>query len=185
MGTAGLGANKSNPYIANPTTEERRSKITETFVAQREEEFVRHASCLARQGRWTHWDNVIPFDLSWSNLIYGPGPRIISFVLNAQINSVRNPRYAATVGLHSVSSVRHLSSGEVYASPCAGKLQIRVGTRKIHMAARLSFAQHRKSAICPTTSLQQTQAIKLCRNYQEVVSSLLRARRSEEEQCRQ
>ena len=47
MGTAGLGTNKSNPYIANPTTEERRSKITETFVAQ-DEEFVRHASCLAR-----------------------------------------------------------------------------------------------------------------------------------------
>ena len=32
-----------------------------------------------------------PFDLSWSNLIYGPGPRVIAFVLNAQINSVRTP----------------------------------------------------------------------------------------------
>jgi len=35
--------------------------------------------------------NVLPFDLSWPNLIYGPGPRIISFVLNAQINSVCTP----------------------------------------------------------------------------------------------
>ena len=51
IGTSGLGANKSDPYIANPTTEQRRAKITETFVVQREEEFVRHASCLARQGR--------------------------------------------------------------------------------------------------------------------------------------
>jgi ssDNA thymidine ADP-ribosyltransferase, DarT/zinc-binding in reverse transcriptase len=52
---------------------------------------LRHASCLVRQGVWTKWENVIPFDLSWQNLIYGPGPRVISFLLNAQINSVRTP----------------------------------------------------------------------------------------------
>src|SRR6185295_7406372 len=50
-----------------------------------------HASCLTRQGVWTHWDDVQPFDLSWNNLIYGPGPRVIAFVLNAQINSVKTP----------------------------------------------------------------------------------------------
>jgi hypothetical protein len=38
-----------------------------------------------------HTNNVRPFDLSWTNLIYGPGPRVIAFVLNAQINSVRTP----------------------------------------------------------------------------------------------
>ena len=38
-----------------------------------------------------HWDNVRPFDLSWQNLIYGPGPRVVAFVLNAQINSVKTP----------------------------------------------------------------------------------------------
>ena len=52
---------------------------------------MQHAACLVRQGVWTHWDKVKPFDLSWSNLIYGPGPRVIAFVLNAQINSVRTP----------------------------------------------------------------------------------------------
>ena len=90
-GTAGLGSRKSDPYIANPTKKERRQKITETLIAQREEDHIRHASCLSRQGVWTHWEDVMPFDLSWANLIYGPGPRVISFVLNAQINSLRTP----------------------------------------------------------------------------------------------
>ena len=88
---SGLGANKRNPYIANPSVVERRDKITSTLALQHEEERLRHASCLVLQGVWTHWNNVLPFDLSWPNLIYGPGPRVISFVLNAQINSVCTP----------------------------------------------------------------------------------------------
>jgi hypothetical protein len=44
----------------------------------------RLASC------WTHWNGVRPFDLSWKNL-YGPGPRLLGFVLNSLINSVRTP----------------------------------------------------------------------------------------------
>ena len=50
-----------------------------------------YAACCVLQGVWTHWENVIPFDFSWTNLIYGPGPRVIAFILNAQINSVRTP----------------------------------------------------------------------------------------------
>src|SRR3954469_22350723 len=52
---------------------------------------MQHASRLTRQGVWTHWSDVRPFDLSWKNLIYGPGPKVIAFVLNAQINSVKTP----------------------------------------------------------------------------------------------
>ena len=88
---SGLGSNISDPYIANPTVADLRSKVTSTLADQCEEKRVQHASCLVRQGVWTHWDNVRPFDLSWTNLIYGPGPRVIAFVLNAQINSVRTP----------------------------------------------------------------------------------------------
>ena len=32
-----------------------------------------------------------PFDLSWGNLLSGPGPKLLSFVLNSLINSVRTP----------------------------------------------------------------------------------------------
>ena len=90
-GTSGLGSSMTSDYIANPSTAERRAKATETLAIQHEEEFIRHASCLVRQGVWTHWENVTPFDFSWTNLIYGPGPRVISFVLNSSINSVRSP----------------------------------------------------------------------------------------------
>ncbi len=85
---SGLGSGNCN---ANPSMEEMRRRVSVTLRNQLEEDLVRHASCLTRQGVWTHWDYVLPFDLSWPNLIYGPGPRIIAFVLNAQINSVRTP----------------------------------------------------------------------------------------------
>jgi len=97
-GTAGLGSNKSNPYIANPTEKQRREKIAETLVAQHEEDHIRHASCLSFQGSWTHWEDCIPFDLSWDNLIHGPNPRVISFLMNAQINSVVTPVLLALWG---------------------------------------------------------------------------------------
>ena len=82
-GHAGLGAVNS-AYIANPSIRQRRSKTIEALAIECEEKRMQHAACLVRQGVWTKWDNVIPFDLSWANLI-------ISFVLNAQINSVRTP----------------------------------------------------------------------------------------------
>ena len=90
-GRAGLGANKVDPYIAKPTIKQIREKVTSALRSEHEEKHLQHAACLVRQGVWTHWENVIPFDLSWKNLIYGPGPRVIAFVLNAQINSVRTP----------------------------------------------------------------------------------------------
>jgi hypothetical protein len=68
-GTQGLGACKSTPYVANPSKEQWREKMTETLVAHQEEEHIRHASCLPLQGVWTHWDNTIPIDFSWHNLI--------------------------------------------------------------------------------------------------------------------
>jgi len=76
-GRAGLGSLKENPYIANPSLRQRRASTTEVLKAKYEEQHVRHASCLLRQGVWTHWDNVVPFDLSWENLIYGLG-RVLS-----------------------------------------------------------------------------------------------------------
>ena len=69
------------------------------------EEHVSHAAQLAMQSVWTHWtDHSMPFDLSWRNLIYGPGPRIISFVLNATINSLPTPDMLRLMGLSPVGS---------------------------------------------------------------------------------
>lgn len=47
---------------------------------------------------------ALPFDLSWQNLIYGPGPRVISFVLNASINTLQTPDLLRLWGYKSVSS---------------------------------------------------------------------------------
>jgi hypothetical protein len=93
---AGLGLGR---YCANPTLSELRSKTGEALVQLQEEKLIQHAACLVRQGVWTHWDDVRPFDLSWKNLIYGPGPKVIAFVLNAQINSVKTPDMLKLWGL--------------------------------------------------------------------------------------
>ena len=77
--------------VAKPTLPEIRKKTGEILRELEEEKRVNHSSRLTQQGVWTHWDNVQPFDFSWRNLIYGPGPKVIAFVLNAQINSVKTP----------------------------------------------------------------------------------------------
>ena len=60
------------------------------------------AHTLTRQGAWTHWcENVRPLDFSWKNLIYGPGKRILSFLLNAQINSLPSPSMMKLMGYSS------------------------------------------------------------------------------------
>ena len=57
-----------------------------------DEELEAHSSGLPMQGVWLSWEQgVFPFDLSWDNLIQGPGSRVVSFVLNATHNSVMTP----------------------------------------------------------------------------------------------
>lgn len=57
-----------------------------------DEKLEAHAVDLGMQGSWLGWEEgVFPFDLSWDNLIMGPGGRVVSFVLNATHNSVMTP----------------------------------------------------------------------------------------------
>jgi hypothetical protein len=69
------------------------------------EDHMAHVAGLAMQSVWTHWaDKSSPFDLSWGNLIWGPGPRIISFVLNATINSLPTPSMLHLMSLSPVEN---------------------------------------------------------------------------------
>jgi hypothetical protein len=85
----GLGNGK---FKADHTTAEIRKLVSVTTRGFAEDKRIQHAQNLAIQGTWTKWhDNVIPFDLSWKNLIYGQGPHVIKFVLNATVNWVKTP----------------------------------------------------------------------------------------------
>jgi hypothetical protein len=117
-------------------------KITETLRVQREEKHLEHAACLVQQGVWSHWDNVMPFDLSWKNLIYGPGPRIISFILNAQINSVRTPDMMKLWG-YPQCMLCLMWSGEVHPPPYTRQLQICSRSRSIYLETRFRADEHR------------------------------------------
>jgi hypothetical protein len=85
----GLGSGK---FKAHRTVAEIRKLVSSVATGFTEEKRIQHAQGLAQQGTWTQWqNNVIPFDLSWENLIYGPGPYVIKFVLNATVNWVKTP----------------------------------------------------------------------------------------------
>src|SRR4051812_11070568 len=59
----GLGAGR---YLANPTSIDRRSLLARSLLDESEKVLVAHSSCLVRQGVWTHWDGVRPFDMAKS-----------------------------------------------------------------------------------------------------------------------
>jgi hypothetical protein len=88
QGREGLG---NGHFVANPCLSERRSLLVKMLLRESETALIEHSSSLVRQGVWTRFSAVRPFDLSWFNLISGPGPKLLSFVLNSLINSVRTP----------------------------------------------------------------------------------------------
>lgn len=86
----GLGHNLFVAHLDNDAEHRKRCGAAVRLLDT--EGHMAHAAQLALQSVWTHWaDKSSPFDLSWRNLIWGPGPRIISFVLNATINSLPTP----------------------------------------------------------------------------------------------
>ena len=87
-------------FKAVHTPAEKRSLAAATVKSLADEKYVRHAHSLSQQGVWTKWhQQVIPFDLSWKNLIYGPGPHAIKFVLNATVNWLKTPDLTKKFGL--------------------------------------------------------------------------------------
>ena len=88
QGREGLGVGR---YFSSPSLTDRRGLLAKTLLEESEKALVDHSCKLIRQGVWTHWTAVKPFDFSWRNLLSGPGPKLLSFVLNSLINSVRTP----------------------------------------------------------------------------------------------
>ena len=85
----GLGWGVYNP---KPAPSEFRKMVTAEVHTLENERFMSHAVSLPLQGTWTNWVELgEPFDFSWNNLIYGPGTKLISFVLNSISNSVVSP----------------------------------------------------------------------------------------------
>lgn len=87
--TIGIGHNR---YKSKPSIAELRRLSSKTMSSIVDEELWRHSHTLDMQGLWTTWfEHTRPLDFSWKTLIFGPGKRIISFLLNATINSIPSP----------------------------------------------------------------------------------------------
>jgi hypothetical protein len=79
-------------FVRNPSRAQFRNLVTEALKSEEQNRIAAHSHCLARQGVWTTWlERTVPFDLSWKNLLYSASPKLIGFVLNSTINSVRTP----------------------------------------------------------------------------------------------
>ena len=85
----GLGHNQYN-YSLSPS--EYRKFCTKAVSDLENSKQWSHAHSLGMQGLWTKWfNNTHCLDFSWNSLIYGPGKKIISFLLNAYINTLPSP----------------------------------------------------------------------------------------------
>jgi hypothetical protein len=94
----GLG---NNVFNGNPSKADMRKLLAKVTNDVEEQKLFAHSIQLERQGDWTSWyERVIPFDFSWSNLIYGPGDSLLSFVLNATLNTCRVPSLLKLWGYH-------------------------------------------------------------------------------------
>ena len=93
----GLGHNR---YNNNLSVAELRRLSSHTVSSLVDEELWSHSHTLAMHGLWTTWfEHTRPLDFSWKTLIFGPGKRIISFLLNATINTVSSPYLRHLMGL--------------------------------------------------------------------------------------
>lgn len=93
----GLG---NDVYNHNPTTAEYRGLCTDALSKLEAEKEWAHSVSLGMQGIWSQWfDNTRPLDFSWNTLIYGPGEKIISFLVNASINTLPSPYLLHLMGL--------------------------------------------------------------------------------------
>ena len=99
QGRRGLGAGN---FVAEPSPALRRKLVSQVVRSFEEEKAMSHVVSLAQQSVWTQWaDTALPFDLSWRNLLHGPGPHVIGFVLNASLNWVKTPDLLKTWGYKS------------------------------------------------------------------------------------
>ena len=111
---AGLGSVKGR-YSANDSAKEHRARCAKAVADQDQDVAYQHTVSLAWQSVWSNWaDDVIPFDLSWRNLLYGPGPKLIAFILNATINWAQTPDLLLLWGKSKVSKCALCG-----ASPCS------------------------------------------------------------------
>ena len=94
-------------YKTDVSASEYRNLCTQAISAAETEKYWAHATSLNMQGIWTQWfEHTNPLDFSWNSLIYGPGKSIISFVINASINSLPSPYLKKLMGYATSSRCR-------------------------------------------------------------------------------
>ena len=86
-------------YIHDPSKTGLHKLATQSIFQIESEEQECHSLSLPMQGLWTTWaEHTCPLDFTWKTLIYGPGKQIISFLLNATINTLPSQHLLSLMG---------------------------------------------------------------------------------------
>ena len=86
----GLGFDKDR-YRKTFTSQQWRIKVAEKLSNQKTHDYKAEDGGKALQGGWTRFEDVRPFDMSWTHLIGTRNPKLITWVLNASTNSLVTP----------------------------------------------------------------------------------------------
>ena len=86
----GLGSVEKR-YVKSPSISERKGLVQEHLLQLMHDTWTVQDADKVVQGAYLKFGKTIPFDLSWTHLIYSKNPRLIRFVLNASTNSVVTP----------------------------------------------------------------------------------------------
>ena len=83
----GLGS-VPDRYLKSLTLSQHKEKVMEKLALEIRSEFMSQDLDKALQGLWLRLEDVHPFDFSWSHLINTRNPRLVTWVLNASVNSL-------------------------------------------------------------------------------------------------
>ena len=88
-----------NRYTGNHSLADLRKLCSKVISESDNEEMWKHSHTLDMHGLWSTWfEHTYPLDFSWHNLIFGPGKKLMSFLLNASINCVSSPFLLKLIG---------------------------------------------------------------------------------------
>ena len=94
-------------YDNSPSIATHREKCSQALKASEFEKYWSHSHTLSMQSIWSVWfQNTHPLDFSWNTIIHGPGKQIISFLLNATINTLPSPYLRRLMGYRTNSKCK-------------------------------------------------------------------------------
>jgi hypothetical protein len=152
-------------YDNQPSNATYRKLCSQAVADCEAEQHWSHAHSLNMQGIWTVWSEIThPLDFSWNTLIYGPGKCIISFLLNATINTLPSKYLLRLLGYKTNSRCPLCKNNNCNVSHVLGGCRFSLTSKRytwrhdsvlltIYSAVEPHIKEHNTKKVLPTTIL--------------------------------